>query len=95
LAKVECLLPQNIVTHGHRDTWAVDQDDIHVADDILKAGYHSGATYYQNRAFLDAVKGDAPVIVSAQDGHLAVAMGVGAQISAAENRCVDMKELGL
>ena len=94
-AKVECLLPQNIVTHGHRDSWAVDHHDIHVADEILQAGYHSGATYYQNRAFLDAVKGKAPVLVSAQDGHRAVAMGVAAQISAAENRCVDMKELGL
>jgi predicted dehydrogenase len=94
-AKVECLLPQNIVTHGHRDTWAVDQHLIHVDEDILNAGYHSGATYFQNRAFLDAVSDKAPVVVTADDGHRAVAMGVAAQLSAAENRRVEIKELGL
>ena len=50
-AKVECLLPQNIVTHGNRETWEVTQDDIHVPEEILNAGYHSGATYHQNKAF--------------------------------------------
>ncbi len=94
-AKVECLLPQNIVTHGHRDSWVVDQHDIHVPEEILNAGYHSGATYFQNRAFLDAVKGEAGVIVNADDGHRAVAMGIAAQMAASERRRVDMKELGL
>ena len=94
-AKVECLLPQNIVTHGHRDSWEVEQYPINVDEAILKAGYHSGATYYQNRAFLDAVKGLAPVIVSADDGHRAVAMGVAAQVAASQQRRVEMKEFGL
>ena len=94
-AKVECLLPQNIVTHGHRDTWAVDQDPIHVPEDILNAGYHSGATYHQNHAFLAAIRGEAPVPVTALDGHRAVAMGVAAQMAAAEKRRVDMSEVGL
>lgn len=94
-AKVECLLPQNIVTHGHRDSWTVDQHDIYVPEAILKAGYHSGATYFQNRSFLDAVKGQAQVIVSADDGHRAVAMGIAAQMAASERRRVDMEELGL
>jgi predicted dehydrogenase len=61
----------------------------------LNAGYHSGATFFQNRAFLDAVKQEAPVIVSAEDGHRAVAMGVAAQQSAQQGRRVDMKEFGL
>ena len=94
-AKVECLLPQNIVTHGHRDTWAVDKTDIHVPQDILNAGYHSGATYHQNKAFLDAVRGEAEIVVTAEDGHRAVAMGVAAQIAAAEKRRVDMTEVEL
>jgi predicted dehydrogenase len=94
-AKVECLLPQNIVTHGHRDTWAVDKTDIHVPEEILNAGYHSGATYHQNKAFLDAVRGEAEIIVTAEDGHRAVAMGVAAQMAAAQKRRVDMTELGL
>ena len=94
-AKVECLLPQNIVTHGHRDTWAVEQTDIHVPEDILNAGYHSGATYHQNKAFLDAVRGAADIIVTAEDGHRAVAMGVAAQMAASEKRRVNMTEVDL
>ena len=94
-AKVECLLPQNIVTHGNRENWAVTQDDIHVPEDILNAGYHSGATYHQNKAFLDAVRGTVAVPVTALDGHRAVAMGVAAQMAAAEKRRVEMTEVGL
>lgn len=94
-AKVECLLPQNIVTHGHRETWAVDQHNVHVDDAILNAGYHSGATYFQNKAFLDAVKGKAPVIITADDGHRAVAMGIAAQTAASALRRVEMKEFDL
>ena len=94
-AKVECLLPQNIVTHGHRDTWVVDKTQVHVPEEILNAGYHSGATYHQNQAFLAAVRGEAEVIVTAEDGHRAVAMGVAAQMAAREKRRVDMTELGL
>ena len=89
-AKVECLLPQNIVTHGNRETWEVTQDEIHVPEEILNAGYHSGATYHQNLAFLSAIKGEAEVPVTALDGHRAVAMGVAAQMAAAEKRRVDM-----
>ena len=33
-AKVECLLPQNIVTHGNRENWEVAQDHIHVPEEI-------------------------------------------------------------
>ena len=94
-AKVECLLPQNVVAHGNRETWEVTQDEIHVPEEILNAGYHSGATYHQNLAFLSAIKGEAEVPVTALDGHRAVAMGVAAQLAAAEKRRVDMIEVGL
>ena len=50
-AKVECLLPQNIVTHGNRENWRVCEEEIHVPEEILKAGYHSGATYHQKQGF--------------------------------------------
>ncbi|MBL6762090.1 MAG: Gfo/Idh/MocA family oxidoreductase [PS1 clade bacterium] len=94
-AKVECLLPQNIVTHGNRETWEVVEEPIHVPEEILNAGYHSGATYHQNKAFLDAVRGTGDVPVTALDGHRAVAMGVAAQMAATEKRRVDMNEVGL
>ena len=93
--KVECLLPQNIVVRGARIDWQMQSDTVHVEKEILDAGYHSGATYFQNQAFLKAVRGEADVIVSAEDGHRAVAMGVAAQMAAAEARTVSMQEVGL
>ncbi|MEC8098820.1 MAG: Gfo/Idh/MocA family oxidoreductase, partial [Pseudomonadota bacterium] len=93
--KVECLLPQNIVARGARTDWQMQSDTVHVEKEILDAGYHSGATYFQNQAFLKAVRGEADVIVTAEDGHRAVAMGVAAQMAAAEARIVSMKEVGL
>ena len=92
--KVECLLPQNIVARGARIDWQMRSDTVHIEKEILDAGYHSGATYFQNQAFLKAVRGEADVIVTAEDGHRAVAMGVAAQMAAAEARIVSMLEVG-
>ena len=83
------------MTRGARSDWQVHSEIVQIEQEILDAGYHSGATYFQNQAFLNAVRGEARVIVTAEDGHRAVAMGVAAQISAAENRSVTMQELGL
>ena len=93
--KVECLLPQNIVARGARADWQMHSETIHVEQEILDAGYHSGATYFQNQAFVEAVRGAADVIVTAKDGHRAVAMGVAAQMAAAQSRVVSMQEVGL
>ena len=93
--KVECLLPQNIIARGARSEWQMQRETVHVKREILYAGYHSGATYYQNQAFLKAVRGEADVIVTAEDGHRAVAMGIAAQMAAADARIVSMQEVGL
>ena len=95
IGKVECLLPQNIVTRGARADWQMQSETVHVEKEILDAGYHSGATYFQNQAFVRAVRGEADVIVTADDGHRAVAMGVAAQMAAAQGRTVTMQEVGL
>ena len=68
---------------------------MHVEKEILDAGFHSGATYFQNQAFLKAVRGEADVIVTAEDGHRAVAMGIATQMAVAEARIVSMQEVGL
>lgn len=60
----------------------------------LKAGSHHGATFHQLQAFLAAVRGEGPVLVTAEDGLRAVAMGVAAETSAREKRVVAMSELG-
>ena len=61
----------------------------------LAAGSHHGSTFYEHQKFLAAVRGAGPVEVTAQDGLMAVAIGVAAEISAREHRVVTMAELGL
>ena len=41
-----------------------------------------------------AVRGEGPVLVSAEDGLSAVAIGTAAEISALEHRVVEMAEIG-
>ncbi len=93
--KVECLMPPGQVVLGRRIPRAVETIDVAVPDDVLAAGYHHGATYYELRDFQRAAVEGAPVAVTAEDGMKAVAMGVAAQISIAEQRVVLMSELGL
>ena len=64
--------------------------EIPVDPDLLEAGDHNGSTFYQHRNFLKLVRGelDQPE-VTLDDGWAAVAMGIAAQISAAEGRVID------
>jgi predicted dehydrogenase len=55
---------------------------------VLAAGHHHGATYYQLLAFLDAVRGIGPVMVTAEDGVRAVVMGAAAERSARDKEAV-------
>ncbi|WP_025885491.1 Gfo/Idh/MocA family protein [Asaia prunellae] len=71
----------------------VMRESIEVHDDVLAAGHHHGATYFQLLAFLDAAAGRAFVQVTAADGLLAVKLGVAAEISAREKRMVRLSEL--
>ena len=57
---------------------------------VLAAGHHHGATYFQLLAFLDAVRGAGRVMVTADDGVRAVAMGAAAEQSARERRVVEV-----
>ena len=55
---------------------------------ILAAGSHTGATYYEHAGFRDAVLGRRPVGVTVADGLKAVVLGMAAQVSSAEQRVV-------
>ena len=68
--------------------------DIPVDPEILEAGDHNGSTYYQHQKFLDLVRGVRDTAeVTLNDGKMAVLMGMAAQISMAEHRVVEMREL--
>lgn len=79
---------------GFMNPKRVERSHVGVDRAALEAGSHHGATFYQQRAFLDAILRGAPVAVTAEDGLRAVAIGTAAEISAREHRAVEMVELG-
>lgn len=92
--KVEAFVPAHRLVLSRRDRLARDEEQIAIDPAIRDAGFHHGATYYQHRAFLDAIANRRPPLVSLADGALAVAMGLAAERSARERRAVEMRELG-
>lgn len=92
--KVEAFVPAHRLVFSRRDRLARDEETVAIDPLIRDAGFHHGATYYQHRAFLDAVRGGQPPQVSVDDGALAVAMGIAAERSVREHRPVELRELG-
>jgi len=93
--KVECFVPESNVVIGTRIPRDVKTEHVPVDEHILKAGFHHGATYFQHRAFADAIRGGAPPAVGVPAGLLAVAVGQAGEISAREKRPVELSELGV
>jgi myo-inositol 2-dehydrogenase/D-chiro-inositol 1-dehydrogenase len=93
--KVECLMPEGNVVIGKRSPRSVDSVHVPVSEDVLKAGFHHGASYYQHLDFQRAVRAGTPAAVTARDGLIAVAIGLAAQTSIEQGRPVLMSELGL
>ncbi len=58
-----------------------EQEIVEVDPEVLAAGDHHGATYYQHRRFLEAVRGQGVVEVTLEDGLNAVLVGLAAQRS--------------
>ncbi|GGE11875.1 oxidoreductase [Polymorphobacter glacialis] len=98
-ARLECFIPAGEIVHSPRTGFMnpkqVTRALVHTDAAALAAGHHHGSTFYQHRAFTAAVRGEGPVIVTADDGLRAAAMGLAAEISAREHRVVEMSELGL
>ncbi|MBB2176203.1 Gfo/Idh/MocA family protein [Gluconacetobacter johannae] len=96
-AKLEVGIPSGVVTWSPRvpphAPKPVTRERIAVREDVLAAGHHHGATYFQLLAFLEAAAGHRPVQVTPHDGLVAVAMGTAAEISAREKRVVQISEL--
>ena len=93
--KAEALLPEGIFRLGHRGDHFIgdvaDQpvDDSHIAYD----GLHHGSSFVEHQDFLAAIRGQAPVPVTVDDGLWSVAMGVAAHKSIDEARPVAMAEV--
>ena len=98
-ARLEAFIPDGDLVFSPRVGFnrpkQVEVEHVAVDQAALDAGSHHGATYYQLDAFLKAVRGEGPVVVTADDGLRAIAIGAAAEISAREKRVVTMAELGI
>jgi myo-inositol 2-dehydrogenase/D-chiro-inositol 1-dehydrogenase len=96
-ARLEVFVPSNRVVYSPRVPLGapkkVETEIVPIDEAALAAGSHSGATFYQQRAFLEALAANKAAEVSALDGARAVAIGAAAERSAAERRAVSLKEL--
>jgi len=97
-ARLDVTIPEGNITYSPRTGFhqpkAIEREHVAVDAQALNAGQHHGATYYQHQAFRAAVLGEGPVIVSAFDGLMAVAIGAAAELSVREKRVVEMNEFG-
>jgi predicted dehydrogenase len=96
-AKLEVTIPAGVIARSPRTPYgapkAVTRTHVMVDPAALAAGSHHGATYYQLSAFIDAVRGQGAVAVTAEDGLRAVIIGAAAELSAREKRVVRIDEL--
>jgi predicted dehydrogenase len=96
-AKLEVFVPPGELVFSPRVPLGgpkqVEREIVPVPEAALEAGAHFGATFFQHRAFLDAIQNGGPVEVTADDGLKTVAIGAAAEISAREKRVVELAEL--
>ena len=68
---------------------------IEVDKKILDVGHHHGSTFYEHKAFINAIQNNLLPEISLNDGLMAVAIGEAAELSVKENRVVMMSEFNL
>ncbi|HXN85246.1 MAG TPA: Gfo/Idh/MocA family oxidoreductase [Candidatus Binataceae bacterium] len=92
-AKLEVLIPEGDIVFSPRVGFAakrVEREHVEIDQKILRAGYHCGATYFQHGALIGAIRGRNTTEVTANDGLMAVAMGLAAERSAREKRAIEL-----
>ncbi|MEM9564368.1 MAG: Gfo/Idh/MocA family oxidoreductase [Actinomycetota bacterium] len=93
--KAEAFLPEGRLRVGIRGKdWIGDVpgeivDDSHIAYE----GLHHGSSYLEHIDFVAAIRGEAPVPVTLEDGLWSVAIGVAAHRSIDEGRPVELREV--
>jgi myo-inositol 2-dehydrogenase / D-chiro-inositol 1-dehydrogenase len=96
-ARLDVLIPPGEMIYsprvGFMNPKNVSRETIAVDKTALEAGSHFGATYYQQRAWLDAILNGGPIQVTAHDGLQAVRMGAAAERSAKSGQAVEMKDV--
>ena len=80
--------PVPVVIESPREPRGPVTTEVPVPPDLLAAGDHNGATFYQHERFARVVRGEAAPEVTLADGAWAVRMGHAAQESARTGRAV-------
>lgn len=91
--RVQALVPASEVKIRRRGLAEETTEHIEVPADVLEAGFHHGSTHGELTAFAAAIRGEAPVMVTVDDGRKAVAVGVAAHLSIDEGRLVHLSEV--
>ncbi len=65
-------------------------DSVEVGEDLLRAGAHQGATFYQHQAFLTSLQSGSAPMVSLEDGLKAVLIGLAAQASISAHQAIEI-----
>ena len=91
--RLDVLIPAGELVYSPRVPKKTERRQVAVDAEVLAAGHHHGATYFQHRAFLDAILRDGPTLVTAEDGYRAVRIGAAAELSAREKRSVALSEV--
>jgi predicted dehydrogenase len=93
-ARLDVAIPSGTIRHAPRvpllQPKQITRTHVPVDTAVLQAGHHHGATYFQLLAFLNAVTAGGPVLVTAQDGARAVAMGAAAEESARTHQTISL-----
>ena len=96
-ARLDVLIPPGEVIFsprvGFREPKNISREIIPVDKAALEAGSHFGATYYQQRAWIDAILNGGPVQISAFDGLQAVRVGAAAERSAKTGQAIEMSDI--
>ncbi len=98
-ARLDVFIPEGAIVRSPRVGFGnpkqASRRIVEVDAAALAAGSHHGSTFYEHQRFIAAVRGEGAVEVTAQDGLMAVAIGVAAELSARERRVVTIAELGV
>lgn len=104
-ARIDCFVPatrgydrevvSELVISPRRLPRAPEHRTVPVDPQVLAAGAHYGATYYEHLNFRKAIMGEGPVEVSVEDGLKAVAIGMAAEMSVREHRVVEVDGISL
>jgi myo-inositol 2-dehydrogenase/D-chiro-inositol 1-dehydrogenase len=80
-AKMEIHIPDNQFRFLPRHTKTPELYEVTHNPDIKFMGYHHGASYLEQLAFINAIKTGVEPTVTTRDGYLSMAMGIAAQQS--------------